>query len=226
MECKMKRIIIPVSSLVLLAGLSAQAAPPDNSQKDHKQASHAAAPARHPVAASHPALRGSTSVLQTRVTRGVPMTSGSQHHVTSARVTSHHVTSHYVQSHHATSHHITTYHVTSHPATGSHVAVHVSTGNRAPLHFDPRRYHHNYTATHRFHAAIYVRPQGWYYRRWSYGQTFPQAFYARDYWISDYQAYGLIDPPEDCQWVRYDNDAVLVDIDTGDILQVIYNFYY
>jgi Ni/Co efflux regulator RcnB len=223
MEWMMKRVFVSVFSLVLLAGLSAQAAPPDNSQTGHKPAAHNAAPAAHSVTAGRPVLRGSANVPQMHVVHPVtvmrhPVTS---HYTPSHRVAIHRVTPYHVTSHHVTSHHVITRHVTS-----SHAAVHVTVGSHGPLKFDPRRYHHNFTAKHRFHAAIYVRPQGWYYRRWSYGQVFPRPFFARDYWITDWQVYGLIAPPEDCEWVRYGSDAVLVDIDTGEILQVIYNFYY
>jgi Ni/Co efflux regulator RcnB len=98
--------------------------------------------------------------------------------------------------------------------------------NNRPRAYDPRHYHHNYVAVHRYHWRLYVRPHGWYYRRWVYGEHFPDIFWARDYWITDYWLFGLAIPPYGCEWVRYGNDAVLINIETGEILQVIYGIYY
>jgi Ni/Co efflux regulator RcnB len=98
--------------------------------------------------------------------------------------------------------------------------------NNRPRNYDPRHYHHNYVAVHRYHWRPYVRPQGWYYRRWVYGERFPSIFWARDYWITDYWLFGLAIPPYGCEWVRYGHDAVLINTETGEILQVIYGIYY
>jgi len=98
--------------------------------------------------------------------------------------------------------------------------------NNRPRVYDPGHYHHNYVALHRYHWRPYVRPHGWYYRRWVYGERFPNIFWARDYWITDYWLFGLEIPPYGCEWVRYGHDAVLVNTETGEILQVIYGIYY
>lgn len=98
--------------------------------------------------------------------------------------------------------------------------------NNRPRTYDPRHYHHNYVAVHRYHWHHYVRPHGWYYRRWVYGERFPSIFWARNYWITDFWLFGLAIPPYGCEWVRYDHDAVLINTETGEILQVIYGIYY
>src|SRR6185437_6110794 len=72
----------------------------------------------------------------------------------------------------------------------------------------------------------YRRPHGWYYRRWNYGDFLPALFFGQDYWISDYRDFDLPYPPEGTVWVRYGNDALLVDEDTGEIIQVIYGIFY
>ena len=85
----------------------------------------------------------------------------------------------------------------------------------------------NITAPRRFHAAkVYVRPAGWYEHRWTYGETLPRAFFAPDYFILDFATYGLIAPWDGYEWVRYGDDALLVDIDTGEILRVEYGVFY
>jgi len=98
--------------------------------------------------------------------------------------------------------------------------------NNRPRTYDPGYYHHNYVAVHRYRWRPYVRPNGWYYRRWVYGEHFPNIFWTRDYWITDYWLVGLAVPPYGCEWVRYGHDAVLVNTETGEILQVIYGIYY
>jgi Ni/Co efflux regulator RcnB len=87
---------------------------------------------------------------------------------------------------------------------------------------------HNVSASHHFHyrGGEYRWPGGYHYQRWSYGQTFPSIFWAQDYWIDDYADYGLAYPPDGAVWVRYGNDAVLVDRDSGEILEVVYDQFY
>jgi len=84
----------------------------------------------------------------------------------------------------------------------------------------------NFTAPRRFHHGAYVRPAGWYAHRWGYGERLPGGWYARNYWIADFSLFGLIAPPYDYEWVRVGDDALLVDIDTGEILRVEYNVFY
>jgi Ni/Co efflux regulator RcnB len=89
-----------------------------------------------------------------------------------------------------------------------------------------RNYHQNFRSHRRFHAGSYHRPRGWYYRRWSFGQILPALFWARQYWLNDYIAYDLPPPPYGTVWVRYGNDALLIDRDTGEIITVEYDVFY
>lgn len=98
--------------------------------------------------------------------------------------------------------------------------------NVRPRHFDVHVYRRVYTSVHRYRWRPYVRPHGWYYRRWVYGEVLPRIFWVRDYWIADFWMFGLPVPPYGYEWVRYGDDAVLVNTDTGEILQVIYNVFY
>jgi Ni/Co efflux regulator RcnB len=88
------------------------------------------------------------------------------------------------------------------------------------------RLRRNVTAQRHFHGGNYRRPQGYYYRRWSYGDTLPALFFAQNYWISNYDSYDLPYPPEGATWVRYGDDALLVDEDSGEIIQVVYGIFY
>ena len=87
-------------------------------------------------------------------------------------------------------------------------------------------YHRAYSAPYRFHGGAYYRPHGWYYHRWNYGEFLPALFFAQSYWLLNYGVYSLPAPPPGCVWVRYGDDALLVDRDTGEIVQVIYGVFY
>src|SRR5437762_2552617 len=92
--------------------------------------------------------------------------------------------------------------------------------------FNPHEYHWNRYAEHRYYWHHYVAPQGWYYRRWSYGEVLPPVFWGRQYWLTGYWNFGLIDPPYGYVWVRYGDDALLVDVASGQILSVEYGVFY
>ncbi len=57
---------------------------------------------------------------------------------------------------------------------------------------------------------------GYYARRWSWGQTLPPLFWARQYWLMDYTIYALPPPPFGAIWVRVGDDALLIDQTDGD----------
>ena len=92
--------------------------------------------------------------------------------------------------------------------------------------FNSKAYQGNWNATQRYHNGTYVSPQGWHYQRWTYGQVLPAMFWAQNYWISSWANFGLMAPPFGYQWVRYGNDAILVEASTGQILQVQYGVFY
>jgi Ni/Co efflux regulator RcnB len=84
----------------------------------------------------------------------------------------------------------------------------------------------NYTANRRYRFGRYNRPRGYYTHRWIYGQRMPSIFFARNYWITNFAAFGLMLPPPGTVWVRYGNDAVLIDRYTGEVIQVVYDIFY
>jgi Ni/Co efflux regulator RcnB len=87
-------------------------------------------------------------------------------------------------------------------------------------------FHQNFRAAQRFHAPAYRRPQGWYPHHWAFGEFLPAAFWVRDYWLMDYVDFGLPPPPPYAVWVRYGNDALLIDQDSGEIITVEYGVFY
>jgi Ni/Co efflux regulator RcnB len=86
-------------------------------------------------------------------------------------------------------------------------------------------YQHNFQAARSYHVGPYHRPAGWTSRRWSYGEILPRAYWAPEYFLSDYWLFGLEVPPGGYEWVRDGDDAILVNTDTGEILQVEYGVF-
>jgi Ni/Co efflux regulator RcnB len=85
----------------------------------------------------------------------------------------------------------------------------------------------NIQAPKRFHFAVaYRQPVGFYVHRWTFGERLPVAFYVRDYWIADFALYGLIAPWPGYEWVRVGDDALLVDVETGEVIRVEYGLFY
>jgi Ni/Co efflux regulator RcnB len=100
------------------------------------------------------------------------------------------------------------------------------TGNTAGRHSSINSLRLNVQASRQFHNGNYNAPQGYQYRHWGYGDRLPRLYFARDYWITDFMAFGLFEPPAGLIWVRYGNDALLIDEESGDIVQVDYGVFY
>ena len=91
--------------------------------------------------------------------------------------------------------------------------------------FDIHRWQRNFRAEQRHHWQPYQRPQGWYFQRWVFGMVLPTLFWTRQYWIENYREFRLPDPPYGYVWVRYGDDALLVNVRSGYILQTIYDIF-
>jgi Ni/Co efflux regulator RcnB len=84
---------------------------------------------------------------------------------------------------------------------------------------DYTQYQRAFKAPHRyrFRGPVNYRPPGWYYRRWTFGDFLPALFWEPDYWVNGYAYYDLM-PLPGTVWVRYDNDALLIDLYTGEVI--------
>jgi hypothetical protein len=78
----------------------------------------------------------------------------------------------------------------------------------------------------RVRSAPFVYPPGWGYRRWEIGAFLPPVFLVRDYWYTDWDLLGLPPPPPDYQWVRYGPDLLLIDLTSGEVVEVVYDVFY
>lgn len=97
--------------------------------------------------------------------------------------------------------------------------------DKRPATVDRGAYQHNYQAARSYHVGAYRRPAGWRAHHWAYGQTLPRAYWAPEYILADYWLFSLEVPPAGYEWVRDDTDALLIDTNTGEILQVEYGVF-
>ncbi len=78
-----------------------------------------------------------------------------------------------------------------------------------------------------FRAGRYFPPvRGWGYRRLGIGFTLGAPFFANNFWINDPWAYRLPPAYGQLRWVRYFGDVLLVDIYTGQVVDVIPDFFW
>jgi hypothetical protein len=77
-----------------------------------------------------------------------------------------------------------------------------------------------------FHLGFYYDPFGWGYQPYSIGWRLWPSYYSNRYWINDPWMYRLPYAPPGYQWIRYWNDAILVDTWTGEVVDVLYNFFW
>lgn len=79
-----------------------------------------------------------------------------------------------------------------------------------------------------FHLPRYYAPRGWGYgyQRFSVGMMMSQMLFAENYWIDDPWDYRLPEVYGPYRWVRYYDDALLVDIYSGQVVDVIYGIFW
>jgi Ni/Co efflux regulator RcnB len=96
--------------------------------------------------------------------------------------------------------------------------------------YDRRDWDRNYGFRHydgrRYDYGRYVRPSGYYYRSWHYGDRLPYGYYSSRYVVNNYHVYRLRPPPYGYHWVRVDNDVVLAAIASGVVVSAIYGIFY
>lgn len=78
-----------------------------------------------------------------------------------------------------------------------------------------------------YRLGIYYAPyRHHHYRRLNIGFFLDSLFFSQRYWISDPWYYRLPDAYGPYRWVRYYDDALLVNIYTGEVVDVIYEFFW
>ncbi|SFF74685.1 regulator RcnB of Ni and Co efflux [Novosphingobium sp. CF614] len=86
----------------------------------------------------------------------------------------------------------------------------------------------DYKRTHArvYHRPAYVGPRGYRYRPVVVGHRFAPEYRASRYWINDYGTYRLPRPRANARWIRYGNDAVLIDTRTGAAITIHSGFFW
>lgn len=78
-----------------------------------------------------------------------------------------------------------------------------------------------------FQVGYYYAPyRNYSYTRLTIGFILDALFFGEDYWIADPAFYRLPEVYGPYRWVRYYDDAVLVNIYTGEVVDVIYDFFW
>lgn len=93
---------------------------------------------------------------------------------------------------------------------------------------DQRYNWHDYRQRHPsvYRVGHYRDPYGWGYQSYSIGWRLWPFYYSSAYWILDPWMYRLPPAPAGTRWIRYYDDAVLVDEWTGEVLDVIHGFFW
>lgn len=95
---------------------------------------------------------------------------------------------------------------------------------------DDRRYDwrgHRTRYNHIYRQPRYYSPyRDWRYQSLSIGFSLRSLFYSNQYWISDPWQYRLPEAYGPYRWVRYYDDALLVDVRTGEVVDVIQGVFW
>ncbi|WP_234033885.1 RcnB family protein [Qipengyuania gaetbuli] len=96
---------------------------------------------------------------------------------------------------------------------------------RSNTRYDWYRYrNHNHSI---FRLGRYYAPyRGYSYRRLNIGFYLGDLFFGSRYWINDPWRYRLPEVYGPYRWVRYYDDVLLVDIYSGEVVDVIYDFFW
>jgi Ni/Co efflux regulator RcnB len=90
--------------------------------------------------------------------------------------------------------------------------------------YDWRNWRHRHR--NRFHLGFYFDPFGWDYFRYGIGWRLWPSYYRSSYWLRDPWQYRLPPAYGPYRWIRYHNDALLVNVYTGNVVDVIYDFFW
>jgi nickel/cobalt transporter regulator len=77
-----------------------------------------------------------------------------------------------------------------------------------------------------FRLGFYYDPFGWSYHRYGPGWRLWPHYYQSRYWLDDPWMYRLPPAYGPYRWVRYWDDALLVNIYTGQVVDVVHNFFW
>ena len=96
---------------------------------------------------------------------------------------------------------------------------------------DDNRYDWNryrFSNRNAFHLPRYYAPSNWGYgyRRYGVGVRLNTILFSQNYWIDDPWDYRLPEAYGPYRWVRYYNDALLVDVRYGEVVDVVHDIFW
>ena len=106
----------------------------------------------------------------------------------------------------------------------NHAPVQWSSNWRHDSRYDWQNYRHHHRS--HFHLGFYYDPFGWGYSPFQTGWRMWPSYYNSNFWINDPWSYRLPYAPPGTRWIRYYNDAILVDMWSGQVIDVLYNFFW
>lgn len=131
---------------------------------------------------------------------------------------------------HTTVHRTVTTHRANHNTTRKNVTVHRKTVTHRNVtvraNANLKHFHQAFRAPHRYRVGVWRAPRGFSYRRFGIGERIPALLLVSTYFLTDYMLYGLETPDDGYVWVRDGSDAVLVDRETGEVVEVEYDVFY
>lgn len=90
--------------------------------------------------------------------------------------------------------------------------------------YDWRNHRHRHRSL--FRLGFYIDPFGWNYHRYGIGWRLWPSHYSNRFWLNDPWMYRLPPAYGPYRWVRYWDDALLVNLYTGQVVDVIHNFFW
>jgi len=103
-------------------------------------------------------------------------------------------------------------------------ASHWNSGWRSNHRYDWQNHRRHHRSL--FHFGFYYDPFGWGYRPYSIGWRLWPSYYQSSYWLNDPWQYRLPYAPPGYRWIRYYEDALLIDTWDGQVVDVIYDFFW
>ena len=88
-----------------------------------------------------------------------------------------------------------------------------------------KQYRRTITTTKHYDAGAFVAPSGYTYTRYELGQRVNGELLGKNYTLSSYGDYALQVPPSGLEWIRVGDDALLVDRNTGEVVQSDYGLF-
>jgi Ni/Co efflux regulator RcnB len=89
-----------------------------------------------------------------------------------------------------------------------------------------RQYYYSGNYRPSIRVRPYRYPRGHYYTSWQIGAYLPSLFLSTQYYYDDYYQLGLAPPPRGYRWVRYGTDVLLVNLYSGEAVDVVYSAFY